>query len=69
MPIHNEVGSAVNYAKQLRMDLDMHAEYTQVPTHSLKWILDTFITLGEPEVPALQLEKAKTVAEFIGKAG
>lgn len=68
MPI-DHVGSTVNLAKQLRMDLDLSAEFFKINPHTFKMLLDTLIDLGEPNVPVMQTERAKTVAESIIRAG
>lgn len=69
MGVIDHVGSAVNLAKQMRMDLDPDSLETRVPTATLRLLLDMLIDLGSPGLPIMQIEQRKTVAEMIAKRG
>lgn len=63
----DQVGSCVNLSKQMLMDLDRNAEMTSVRTATLEMLLQMLIRLGQPDVPRMQMERMKTVAETIAR--
>jgi|HubBroStandDraft_1064217.scaffolds.fasta_scaffold26111_3 hypothetical protein len=61
----DHVGSMVNLAKQMKLDLTGVGERTEVQTATLRLLLDTLIEVGTPNIQKLQVDAARTVAQMI----